>query len=376
MKLYEMTKFAALAAMAFFALSTVFAHAESKVDTGVGEKGVALESSPAFKNGGVPVDMFNVVRAETAKYFAEETILSGGNALRHERKGIDLAKQTVIRSNFDLIYSYGVYDVSGGLTVRVPKYDLYHSVQIFDENHVTLAAVHPGDEVKLGLDDVSYGEHVYLFMRTQRRTPDEAGTKELNARQDAVEIEAGSSKPYASEVLYDVASFNAVRQDLLQRVAAGEARSELGFVSKLNDIVFPHYQLVSIAGWAGQPATEAFYILISGGDDAARKGKCSAFSFAVPDLQYDRNGYWSITLYSNEGWVETDVFNTNSLKAKPNADGTYTIHFNCSADVINNVEVVPNWNGLMRLYLPTTVEGVIAFRKDLYANHPIVAIEQ
>ena len=342
----------------------------------MGPKGIALESSPSFEQDGFSVDMFNVVRAETAKYFAEETILSGGNAMRHERSGIDLDNQTVIRSNFDLVYSYGVYDVSGGLTVRVPEYDLYQSVQIFDENHITLAAVYPGEEVTLGPDDVTYGEHVYLFMRTQRRTPDTAGTKEMNERQDAVGITAGSVKPYASEVLYDVESFNAVRANLLQRVAAGEAKSELGFVNDLNDIVFPHYQLVSIAGWAGQPATEAFYILLSGGDDTARQGGCSAFTFSTPDLQYERSGYWSITLYDNEGWVATDAFNTNSLKAEPNADGTYTVHFNCDSEAINNLAVVPNWNGLMRLYLPVTVEGAIAFREDLYQNHLIVAVRQ
>ena len=39
----------------------------SSNDFGVGEQGVALESSPAFERGGVPVTMENVVRAETAK---------------------------------------------------------------------------------------------------------------------------------------------------------------------------------------------------------------------------------------------------------------------------------------------------------------------
>ena len=109
--------------------------------------------------------MFNIVRAETAKYFAEETILSGGNTMRHERTGIDLDKQTVIRSNFDMIYSYGVYDASGGLEVTVPDYDLYHIVQIFDENHITLGVVYPGETVKVSKEELTYGDHVYLFMR-------------------------------------------------------------------------------------------------------------------------------------------------------------------------------------------------------------------
>lgn len=41
-------------------------------DFGVGPGGVALESNPAFARGGVPVTMDNIVRAETAKYLAEE----------------------------------------------------------------------------------------------------------------------------------------------------------------------------------------------------------------------------------------------------------------------------------------------------------------
>ena len=89
-----------------FALIASQAQAQ-EADTGVGKNGIALVSSPSFEKGGVPIDMFNIVRAETAKYFAEEVILSGGNKMRHERTGIDLDNQTVIRSNFDLIYSYG-----------------------------------------------------------------------------------------------------------------------------------------------------------------------------------------------------------------------------------------------------------------------------
>jgi len=209
-------------------------------------------------------------------------------------------------------------------------------------------------------------------MRTQRRTADDKGTKELNQRQDAVQITAKSSKPYVSEVIYDVESFNTVRQSLLKRAASGEAKSELGFVGDLNDIVFPHFQMVSIAGWGGQPAKEAFYILISSGDDAAKKGECSSMTFNQPNLQYDRQGYWSITLYDSDGWVATDEFNTNSLKAKPNKDGSYTMNINCGDSAINNLNVVPNWNGLMRLYLPTTVDGAIDFRNNLYKNLPML----
>lgn len=342
----------------------VIAQSEKEVDTGVGENGVALLSSPSFEKGGVPVDMFNMVRAETAKYFAEEVILSGGNKMRHERTGIDLDNQTVIRSNFDLVYSYGVYDISGGLEVNVPEFDLYHIVQIFDENHVTIAVVYPGETVKLTMDDVTYGNHVYLFMRTQRRSADAKGMKELNNRQDAVVITAGASDPYVSEVKYDPKSSNKLRAELIGPKGIKKAIIHKGFVDNLEDIVFPHYQIVNLGGWAGLPAKHAFYFVVVPGDVKSKEGKPSSITFTPPPVQYDKNGYWSLTLYNKEGWVATEIFNTNSNKAIANEDGSYTLNFNSGKDAINNLEVVENWNGLFRCYLPESLESVLEFKES------------
>ncbi len=358
-------------ALAIVVLASASVFAAIEKDTGVGKNGVALLSSPSFEKNGVPVDLFNIVRAETAKYFAEETILSGGNTMRHERTGIDLKNQTVIRSNFDLVYSYGVYDISGGLEITVPAYDLYQIVQVFDENHVTIAVVYPGETVKLSKQDVTYGDHVYLFMRTQRRADDEKGLKELNQRQDAVIIKNGASQPYNSEVKYDPETFNTLRKHLLT-TGIKKAVIYKGFVEGLENIVFPHYQMVNLGGWGGLPAKHAFYFVIAPGDKASRKGECSSTTFFPPELQKERNGYWSLTLYNQQGWVVTDKFNTNSHKATPNKDGSYTLSFNCGENAINNLEVVENWNGLMRNYLPTSVESILKFKNDFLKNTPVL----
>ena len=354
--------------------STSEAKAE-KLDTGVGENGVAKASSPAFTDkGGEIVTMENMVRAETAKYLAEETIISGPNKFRHEREGIQLDHQTVIRSNFDLIYSYAVYDISGGLKISVPEYDLYQIVQVFDENHVTIAVVYPGETVELSKDDVTYGEHVYLFMRTQPRTYDEKGFVEMRKRQDAVVVEAGSAKPYESEVKYDVASFNKLRGELIKR-AITEGVIHRGFVDDIKNIDPPHYQMINLAGWGGLPAKHAFYFVVLPGDEGAKNGAHSSVTFNAPDLQYDRAGYWSITIYDEKGWVVTDNFRLNTALAEKNEDGTITLNFNGGESAINNLEVPENWNALFRCYLPTSVESILEYQKDFVENHKVLTVK-
>ncbi|WP_434583668.1 DUF1214 domain-containing protein [Klebsiella sp. R390] len=347
------------------------------VDTGVKPDGDATATNPSFTaKDGVKVTMDNVIRAETAKYFAAETLDSGGNKFRHERKGIDLKNQTVIRSNFDLVYSYGVFDTKEGLTVSVPPYDLYQSVHIFDEDHFTIAVVYPGQTVTIKPSDLTYGRFVYLFMRTQPRSLDAKGTAEMNKRQDSVKVSfGGTPEPYKSEVKYDVDSFNKLRTELVKR-GPKEAVIYKGFVSKGDKPITPQYQLVNIGGWGGLPAKHAFYWVVAPADEGAKNAQCSSTTIKPLPVQYDKNGYWSLTVYNAEGWVKTDHFVINSHNAKANKDGSYTLHFNCGDNAVNNFQTTKNWNALMRAYLPDSVDSILKYSQDMQKNHPVVSQPQ
>jgi len=347
----------------------------SESDFGVGDLGVALESNPAFDRGGVPVTMDNVVRAETAKYLSEETLKSGPNRFRHEREGIQLDAQTVIRSNFDMIYSYGVFDGAAGVTITVPDYEFLQLVQVFDENHVTLDVVTPGRTAHISPSDITHGSHIYLFMRTQPPSYDRDGMEVMRQRQDSVTVNAESIQPYVSDVTYDLDSFNALRFDLLRRAVEEVAQPYLGFIESLDDINVPQYQMVNLAGWGGLPVRHAHYIPITSDDARVLAGDPSSVTFTPPRLRYDDGGYWSMTVYSEDGWVATDRFNTNSNRATPNADGTYTLTFNPDDhDAPNPLDVAENWNGLFRCYLPESPEGILDFDKDFVGNHPILPL--
>ena len=196
--------------------------------------------------------------------------------------------------------------------------------------------------------------------------------KKLHERQDSVVVKAGSSKPYVPPVEYDLASFNKLRNDLIAR-APKEDVVYKGFIESLDDIVSPYYQMTNLAGWGGLPATQTHYFVVAPADEAAKAGKPSSITFKAPPLQYDRAGYWSITVYNAEGWVETKPFKLSSLEAKPSDDGSYRLHFNGPEGSINNIHVPANWNALFRCYLPNSLDAILTFQKDIDENHKVVA---
>ena len=212
-------------------------------------------------------------------------------------------------------------------------------------------------------------------MRTQPRTYDEKGMEEMRKRQDAVVVEAGAANPYTSEVKYDIESFNKLRADLIKR-AITEGVIEEGFIDDIKNIKTPQYQLINTAGWAGLPAKHAYYFVVLPGDEGAKNGEHSSVTFKKPDLQYDRSGYWSITIYNEDGWVVDEPFNMNSAKVKPNEDGTITLNFNGGPDVINNIKAPKNWNALFRCYLPKDVPSIVKYRKNFVANNKVLTVKK
>jgi hypothetical protein len=64
----------------------------------------------------------------------------------------------------------------------------------------------------------------------------------------------------------------------------------------------------------------------------------------------------SISVYNAKGYFEKNNLNAyslNSLTAKQNADGAYTVQFGgCDKVTPNCLPIVPGWNYTVRLYRP------------------------
>jgi hypothetical protein len=82
--------------------------------------GIAL-TTVAFAQEGERVTADNFIRAETDNYFAKFAKDGGFGKLHHEREMAPIDHQTVIRSNRDTLYSFGVFDLEAGpVTLTMP----------------------------------------------------------------------------------------------------------------------------------------------------------------------------------------------------------------------------------------------------------------
>jgi hypothetical protein len=92
----------------------------------------------------------------------------------------------------------------------------------------------------------------------------------------------------------------------------------------------------------------------------------TAYAVTVKDVPVD--GFWSITVYNKDGFMEKNaqnVYSYNNITAKKNNDGGLTINFGAGGDAINNLPITPGWNYIVRMYEPKqeVIDGSWSFPK-------------
>ena len=103
------------------------------------------------------------------------------------------------------------------------------------------------------------------------------------------------------------------------------------------------------AGWGGLPRTAAFYIM---GSVEKNDGK-TPHAVTVKGVPVD--AFWSITVYNADGYLEANdrgVNSYNNFSARPNEDGSYTIHLGGDQKSVNYLPITEGWNYAVRMYQP------------------------
>jgi hypothetical protein len=297
--------------------------------------------------GGILVTTNNFIRAETDTYFcryAEKFDAFG--KINHYRMLVPIDQQGVIRMNRDTLYSYGVFDLTAPVTITKPNpEERFQSMIVINQDHYVKLVSHEGGSYKLHQAQMGT-RYVGVVFRTLINETDPGDAVRANKLQNQITFE--QENPGKLELPdWDKASLNAIRAALL--VLAGHM-SDISRRFGDQEEVDPIQHLIGTAsGWGGNPPRAAKYLNIFPEKNDGRR----PYVLTFPSVPVD--GFWSITVYNEEGFLvanEQKVYVISDRTAKPNADGTTTIHFGGDPQAMNYMPIMEGWNYTVRLYQP------------------------
>jgi hypothetical protein len=298
----------------------------------------------------LPVTPDNFNRAESDMYFAVSAKEAGGTGkLLHRREVVPVEKQPVVRANRDTLYSSGVFDLEAGpVTITLPDAGTrFMSLQVFNEDHYVVGNVRYGAG-QYAFDQKSVGTRYMLAgIRTLVDPNDPKDVQQVHALQDAIKIDQQS--PGRLELPnWDPGSQNKVRSALLiLNTTLTDTRRMFG--SK--DQVDPVRHLIGTAmGWGGNPEKDALYLPIT----PVKNDGVTVHKLVAKNVPVD--GFWSITVYNTDGYMQANPFNAyslNNITAQKSPDGSVAVQFGgCDGKIPNCLPIIKGWNYLVRLYRP------------------------
>jgi hypothetical protein len=308
---------------------------------------VALAQQPS--GTAVPVAIDNYIRAQSDVYFGQTVKAGAFGKFRHGRELAPVVSRDIVRPNRDTLYSFAVFDFDAGtVTVTLPDAgNRFMVMQVVNEDQYTPAVYYGAGTYTLTKEGIGtrYGI-VAMRMLVDPATPQDV--LQVHALQDALTVSQQS--PGTFEIPnWDQASLKKVRVALLQ---LGETISDTRRMFGANkDQVDPVRHLVGTAlVWGGLPEKDALYLPVT----PARNDGTTVHKLTVKDVPVD--GFWSITVYNAEGYLEPNRYNAysvNKMTAKASADGSIAIQFGgCDGEIPNCLPIMERWNYTVRLFRP------------------------
>ena len=295
----------------------------------------------------VPVTVANFVRAESDHMIRSNMKMVGAEIgkFAHLREPTTPDNQPVIRMNQDTLYSAIVLDMSRPAEITLPEVGgRYMSMHVVNQDHYMFVESEPGTykltEKKVGT------RFALVTIRTFYDAGDPDDLAKAHAAQDELKISGGGDGPFEAPN-WDLDDLAKARKALSDLATLG-FDSTYAFGSK--EEVRPVDHLVAAAaGWGGLPRTAAYYEMGSVEENDGKR----AYAVTVKDVPVD--AFWSITVYNADGYLEKNDLGRNSFNnssAKPNEDGSYTIHFGGDPKSVNYLPVTEGWNYAIRMYQP------------------------
>lgn len=306
----------------------------------------AAESTAVQGNQVIPE---NFIRAETDRMFYEVSHLPGSsiNHFYHFRGITPLNQQTVVRMNRDVLYSGAVVDAEKGATVTFPQMPdkRYASILVLDNDHYCPVVIYTTGKHQLP----NPTKYMFLAIRIQVfNSNDTAELALVNRLKDQFIIEANSNDEFKKPE-WDQTSLDSLRREYEAAFSQFDKYPDewMGPKGAVNEET---RKFAAAGAWGLFPNKDATYINYNGSNLSG--DKCYVATYKAPDV----SGFWSITLYGNDGYMKSENSVINESNVNKNADGTFTVYFGaedkCPKDAMNRLDITDGWNFLMRCYLP------------------------
>jgi len=286
-----------------------------------------------------------VILADYVRKIAKGTCSAGVGVLLHQRAAMDPKERTILRPNFDTLYSFAVLDLESPATVVLPETDRYQILEVIDEEHwIPLISDKPG---RYELTKESVGSrYAFAFVRTQVNVQDPEDLKKAAAAQDGIKLEQAKKGEFVSKKKYDMKEILALREDYNKRREPEGVTSEMAF-GKKGELTEELRNFGVAVGWGGLPKEGAVYPFPKVVDST------EPHTLTLKDVPSDPRAFWSVTVYDQKGFATGESYNINSAFAKKNENGEYVIHLGGDKSQDNYLDIYPGWNVALRVYSPT-----------------------
>lgn len=286
-----------------------------------------------------------VILADYVRKIAKGTCSDGVGVFMHLKAAMDPSDRTILRPNFDTLYSFAVLDLESAATVVLPDTDRYQILEVVDEEHwIPLVSDKPG---RYELTKESMGSrYVFAFVRTQVNMQDPADLKKAGEIQDQIKLEQKAKGKFVAKHKYDMKQILALRADYNKRMEPEGVTSEMAFGMK-GEISDEMRNFGVGIGWGGLPKQGAVYPFPKVVDST------DPHTLTLKDVPSDPRAFWSVTVYDQKGFSTGENYNVNSAFAKKNENGEYVIHLGGDKSQDNYLDIYPGWNVALRIYSPT-----------------------
>lgn len=289
---------------------------------------------------------------------------TGTGVFLHKKSGMDPLDRTVMRPNYDTLYSFAVVDLAQEATLVMPESDetgRYQTTWLISEEHYNpFCCSEPGQYV-LTSENVGT-QHVMLVVRTQVNVADDADVAAANRMQEGLQILQTGPGSYNPLERWNMSEILAMRAHYEKLTCEKNITSEVMFGAKGADYLsLERHNCGTAYGWGGFTKEQAAYPCLRPGDNSGK----TSYTLTLKDVPV--GAFWSLTVYDNQGYVSTQpghIYNINSAFAATDADGSCTVQFggkqhtqvqdcNGNSAASNYMHIMEGWNVTLRLYLPT-----------------------